>query len=1035
MDLYSHPYIKKEIIASLEYNVPVISEPMNLDFLLQHIYSFNDSDTSDENEYILRSLTMEPVREDFRNNSRIVGYLIAIVRWDTFFESILPESVNGIIVVVESDCGENFTYTLNGEKETEKKYIGGNNNNNKDDYNTNVEQEDKGKKIWGKLGKHYNKKYEYLAQRSKFFWKEHPVGRSKHCHFDLIIYPSDEFVSQYSSNSNIIYSTIVAIVFVFMATIFFIFDTYVVDKQQSVTASKAVYAKAVVTSLFPKKIGQQLIDEEERKRVSLPKKSLLLKTSNEIMNRRTIFSSRPTSSRFLPFTTGDNNSNNNSNTGNDDHDTNDNDMVKSGRVSGKNNKPLADLFLHTTIIFADIVGFTAWSSTREPSQVFLLLETIYNTFDELAKIRGVFKVETVGDCYVAVTGLPNPQKDHVIRMSLFACDCLTNLSILTRQLELKLGPGTSDLGIRIGLHSGPVTAGVLRGERARFQLFGDTVNVASRMESTGEKNKIQISNDTAKALIESRKSHWFTSRQGYVAAKGKGNLQTHWLNIVDSSSDDGWYRTTNGNSSTFDDDDDNDNDQSLFDKKIIISNTTTTTTTTTNRKRNVTTAANYTSSVINRNLNKKNYRLVDWNVDMLAKILRQIKYRRELTGTKSESVEQIKQIERNHSSIEAKKRPIDEIVEIIRLPEFKAQHTQSERKRKKNKEIINFDSIQLDDSVMLQLHEYIITISTMYRDNKFHNFEHASHVTLSVVKLLNRIVSQDNNTANSNIHDAKDLHDHTYGIASDPLTQFAVVLSALLHDVDHTGLPNNTLVSERYDVASYYRNKSVAEQNSVDVAWNLLMNDSFVDLRRAIYGTEAEFKRFRQLLAQTILATDIMDKKLKELRNLRWDNAFREEKEKQIKSQNEQELQIAKGIDNNKQEESTRDDINRKATIVIEHLIQASDVAHTMQHWEVYLKWNARLFKEMYQAYERGLSETDPTDYWYQGEIDFFDFYIIPLAKKLADCGVFGVSSDEYMNYAQQNRAEWEAKGHSVVEDLIKSVQSEKELDISRASF
>jgi hypothetical protein len=145
-----------------------------------------------------------------------------------------------------------------------------------------------------------------------------------------------------------------------------------------------------------------------------------------------------------------------------------------------------------------------------------------------------------------------------------------------------------------------------------------------------------------------------------------------------------------------------------------------------------------------------------------------------------------------------------------------------------------------------------------------------------------------------------------------------------------------------------------------------------------------------------------MDKDLKQLRNARWEKAF------------------APNCD-----ETDKEQINRKATIVIEHLIQASDVAHTMQHWTIYRKWNAKLFKEMYTAFKEGRAEKDPSQFWYEGEIGFFDFYIIPLAKKLKDCGVFGVSSDEYLQYAQSNRNEWEQKGKEVVEDLIASVENE----------
>ena len=106
-----------------------------------------------------------------------------------------------------------------------------------------------------------------------------------------------------------------------------------------------------------------------------------------------------------------------------------------------------------------------------------------------------------------------------------------------------------------------------------------------------------------------------------------------------------------------------------------------------------------------------------------------------------------------------------------------------------------------------------------------------------------------------------------------------------------------------------------------------------------------------------------------------------------------------------------------------------------MQHWHIYRKWNERFFMECYQAYEDGRAEKDPAESWYEGEKGFFDFYIIPLAKKLKDCGVFGVSSDEYLAHALQNRQEWEERGQALVHDMIKKVNrrkvSKKILEIS----
>lgn len=144
------------------------------------------------------------------------------------------------------------------------------------------------------------------------------------------------------------------------------------------------------------------------------------------------------------------------------------------------------------------------------------------------------------------------------------------------------------------------------------------------------------------------------------------------------------------------------------------------------------------------------------------------------------------------------------------------------------------------------------------------------------------------------------------------------------------------------------------------------------------------------------MATDIMDKDLKALRNNRWNKAFHQG-----------------GV------HADQNNTNRKATIVIEHLIQASDVAHTMQHWHVYRLWNENLFAELLKAFEEGRSGKNPAEFWYEGEIGFFDFYIIPLARKLKECGVFGVSSDEYLNYALRNRSEWVTRGKEVVNELV----------------
>ena len=102
-----------------------------------------------------------------------------------------------------------------------------------------------------------------------------------------------------------------------------------------------------------------------------------------------------------------------------------------------------------------------------------------------------------------------------------------------------------------------------------------------------------------------------------------------------------------------------------------------------------------------------------------------------------------------------------------------------------------------------------------------------------------------------------------------------------------------------------------------------------------------------------------------------------------------------------------------------EQIMQASDVSHTMQHWETYKKWNKRLYNELSKGYREGRGASDPRDGWYKGEIGFFDFYIIPLAKKLKECGVFGSATREYLEYAQENRRKWEDEGMEIARKMV----------------
>lgn len=884
----------------------------------------------------------------------IVGYLSARLPWDNYFRNIVPEGAAPLHLVLKNSCDQVVTYEIRGPLV----------------------------QVISPNSDQHDPKFDHLVVNSKFStatwdWAQHGGDASHHaghshlrkrklaemveeeenkyyCWFEYSIYPTQEFKEQ-SESKQVIWSTVgVVLIFVLTSAVFILYDIFVTRRQAKVEEN-AARSNAIVTSLFPAQVRDRLLMSSEHE-------------SNK-EKRRGSPDMEHQARRY-----GD--------TAKIDLSNND-ELITDKLLQ---TKPIADLFPNATVMFADICGFTAWSSVREPTQVFTLLEQIYNSFDILARKRRIFKVETIGDCYVAAAGLPDPRPDHAVAMARFANECLVKMHSVVKKLEVRLGPDTAELGMRFGLHSGPVTAGVLRGEKSRFQLFGDTVNTASRIETTGERNRIHISEDTAKLLINAGKIAWVQKREGLVAAKGKGDIVTYWLSLTPSKHrrPNGPYRTNMGGTSSSANLSDTMSAASGMSESTLFSG----------RRR----IALDQMSVID----DRKQRLIDWNVDVLSNFLKKIMAMR--VEEKSNNAPALENDDiLSHSS--SNNTVLDEVREIIVLPQKEKVYQTDPQ------------TLTLDASIISQLQDYVGLIASMYRENSFHNFEHASHVTQSVTKLLSRIVTADDIDYDDLQYKKKgsvsDLHEHTYGITSDPITQFACAFSALIHDVDHTGVPNNQLVKEETDVALFYKNKSVAEQNSVDLAWSLLMEKEFDGLRSLIYKTKEELDRFRQLVVNSVMATDIADKELGAARKARWAKAFRIVDE-------------TTGSSDGAVEENPVDAVNRKATIVIEHLIQASDVSHTMQHWHVYIKWNEKLFHEMYKAFQEGRAEKDPSENWYQGELGFFDFYIIPLAKKLKDCGVFGVASDEYLNYAEANREEWERKGNDMIKKYLYSYQKEK---------
>jgi class 3 adenylate cyclase len=181
-------------------------------------------------------------------------------------------------------------------------------------------------------------------------------------------------------------------------------------------------------------------------------------------------------------------------------------------------KTIADGYESVTILFADLVGFTAKSSHRTPQEVISFLNDLFTEFDRLAHKHQVEKIKTLGDSYMAAAGLPHEQPDHPERIAMFAIDMIA----AARSFSDRVG---EEFNLRVGFHTGPAVAGVIGTDKPFYDVWGDTVNTASRLESQGKTDCIQVTKVT-KELLDDR----FTFRKrGPIAMKGKGTQEVWYL--------------------------------------------------------------------------------------------------------------------------------------------------------------------------------------------------------------------------------------------------------------------------------------------------------------------------------------------------------------------------------------------------------------------------------------------------------------------------------------------------------------------------
>jgi class 3 adenylate cyclase len=179
---------------------------------------------------------------------------------------------------------------------------------------------------------------------------------------------------------------------------------------------------------------------------------------------------------------------------------------------------IADRFDEVSVLFSDLVGFTEMSARLTPTRLVTLLNQLFSEFDGLARHHGVEKIKMIGDAYMAVAGVPEPRTDHAEAIARMALDMRDAVASVGRQVG-------ETLDIRIGIHSGPVVAGIIGTHRFLYDVWGDTVNVASRLETTSPTHHIHVS----RAIAEHLSDGFELEPRGFIEVKGKGELETYFL--------------------------------------------------------------------------------------------------------------------------------------------------------------------------------------------------------------------------------------------------------------------------------------------------------------------------------------------------------------------------------------------------------------------------------------------------------------------------------------------------------------------------
>jgi len=305
---------------------------------------------------------------------------------------------------------------------------------------------------------------------------------------------------------------------------------------------------------------------------------------------------------------------------------------------------------------------------------------------------------------------------------------------------------------------------------------------------------------------------------------------------------------------------------------------------------------------------------------------------------------------------------------------------------------------RMRDLLFEQLREYIDTIAENYYPSPFHSFHHAKQVVLNTNHLIELSIK----------------HPGTWTISH--AQAFCLLFAALVHDVDHWGLTNAYMIKENlHGLSTKYPDGSLAEHKSIDLSIKLLKESKFDKLREVICGLNFhqrtpttnprmenhDLSVFEGVITTLILSTDIMNPQRIATSRSKWDQTF------------------------NTPDDAEAEQLDGRDEAILEQLLQLADIGHCTQRWETLIAWNQRLLTELVSASKAGRG-IDPSDVWFNGQISFFDNYIVPLTERIRISGIFSNDiSDTFLLGTLRNKVRWTEEGVTLCERMKEIARSD----------